>query len=533
VFVGLCVRLSPTVNDRLRPTAHTWVRSFLLSSLPLRERSGLLHNTMSAEYGGSQAPQKETPVSLFLGVLEEVIAEEQTNIADTGLEEIQYLHVRNALSVRFNRRNLTTVEKSLVNNRLLHFVPVALTSMQNFLLRNGALDMEGVFRVAPSNKVFAGALAQCEEANATGLPPHFLQESLSTSITIAAQRQQLITTVSSLYKMFIRRMKEPLLSREVFEDIAVFMPLADRLRASYPKLLAKIAPRRLRCLRHILRFLRTVAQRKDTNRMSANNLARIFAPSLVPASSQPEPDEPTMEFMLQLQRESDWQILSVQMLIEDQDDIFDEVDDILATRAEEAFLTTGSVPTEGDIYAGTMFDVELRGKWYFPPAPESSAELAQRRKKERAAKASSSKSLRQIGMDFRKVMGQIQVFNDAAELDNGANGGGGGGGGGAAAGGGGAKKDGDGNGNNEENNRANYCMEFMEWPLPFAIGNVASAGSEDDPDDAAELGMLCITAVRPVPPKAPVKPHWRLEKNDGVRLINDLDVSKMSSAGAQ
>ena len=313
---------------------------------------------MSGAFSSSQAgtaaaaaADSDTPISLFLHMLEEVISEEQTNVGESGLEEVQYLHVRNALTVRLGGRRLTNVEKSLINNRLLQFVPATLTVMQNFLIRNGALELEGLFRVAPSTKVFTGALTQCEEGNRTGIPPHFLQENLSTSITIAAQRQQLITTVSSLYKMYLRRMPEPLITREVFDDISLFMPLADRLRASYPKLLAKLPPRYLRCLRHIVRFLRTVAQRKDANRMSANNLARIFAPSLLPKGSQQEPEEPTMDFMLSLQRESDWQILSIQMLIEDQDDIFDEVEDILAQRAEDEFLTNSTVPSDQCGYA--------------------------------------------------------------------------------------------------------------------------------------------------------------------------------------
>ena len=68
-------------------------------------------------------------------------------------------------------------------------------------------------------------------------------------------------------------------------------------------------------------------------------------------------------------------------------------------------------------------------------------------------------------------------------------------------------------------------------PLPFAIANVATDADYDAPDDQIDLGMLCITAVQPTPPKAAVKPHWRLQKNDGVRKINDLDTAQMSAAG--
>jgi len=385
----------------------------------------------------------DTPISLFLGLLEEVIAEEQTNVGDDGIAEVQYLHVRNALTFRLGGRTLKPIEKSLVNNRLQQFVPVALCVMQNFLIRNGALEMEGLFRVAPSGKVFAGALAQCEEANKQGAPPHFLRENLSTNITIAAQRQQLITTVSSLYKMYLRRMPTPLIPREVFDDIALFMPMADRLRASYPKLLAKIPPRFLRCLRNIVKFLRKVSLRKDANRMSANNLARIFAPSLLPKASQEEPDEPTMDFMLLLQRESDWQILSIQMLIEDQDDIFDEVEDIVAQKADDQFVETGTVPIDNFAYTGTIFDMKLRGKWFFPPPlPVGGRKKKGTRKKNRAAKAS-SKSLREIGMDFRKVMSQIQVFN-AAELDS-------------HDGGGGDKS------SESGENKSDFALEFADW----------------------------------------------------------------------
>lgn len=439
--------------QRVSPLSSCDIVTELVAVVVAAAALGSSRLAMSGEFSSSQAmsaASKETPVSLFLSILEEVINEERNNVGDSGLEEVQYLHVRNALSARLGDRRLTAVEKTLVNNRLLQFVPAALTVMQNFLVRNGALEMEGVFRVAPSGKVLAGALTQCEDANSTGIPPHFLQENLSTSITIAAQRQQLITTVSSLYKMYLRRMPEPLISREVFEDIALFMPLADRLRASYPKLLAKLPPRYLRCLRHIVRFLRTVAKRKEANRMSANNLARIFAPSLLPkASSQQEPEEPTMDFMLQLQRESDWQILSIQMLIEDQDDIFDEVEDILAQKADDEYTANGTVMTDDNNYMNTIFDMELRGKWFFPPpVPEENLTRTKQRSKQQRAVKAQSKSLRQIGMDFRRVMSQIQVFN-AAELEQRESG---------AGGGGGAKPE-----EEEEANTANFALQFLVW----------------------------------------------------------------------
>ena len=63
-----------------------------------------------------------------------------------------------------------------------------------------------------------------------------------------------------------------------------------------------------------------MAKNKSVNRMSTNNLASIFAPSLLPTmlktDLENEPDEPTPEFMLDLHLQSDWQILSVQMLID-------------------------------------------------------------------------------------------------------------------------------------------------------------------------------------------------------------------------
>lgn len=357
-----------------------------------------------------------TSISVFLAHLEEVIVEQQSvkSQSEILVDDVQYLHVRNELTERFNGRRLNQTEKALVRDRLQQFIPVSISVFQNFLVRNKALDMEGIFRTAPSGKVFAGALAKCEESNKSGEPPHFLLEKLSTNITIAEQRQQLITTVSSLYKMFLRRIP-PLFPESTFEDMMILMPLGQKLRTTYPKLLAQIPPRKTRCMRHILQFLRQVSSQQEKNRMSTNNLARIFAPSLLPNNDKNEPENPTMDFMLKLQREHDWQILCIQILIEDQDDIFDEMDDIIAQRAEENFAENGNICSDTNDYSETIFDTELRGKWYFPAAKVLVNSKKKRRKKERARK-SMSKSLRQIGLDFRKVMEQVAVFN-ASELD--------------------------------------------------------------------------------------------------------------------
>ena len=44
------------------------------------------------------------------------------------------------------------------------------------------------------------------------------------------------------------------------------------------------------------------------------------------------------------------------------------MEDRIAQKVEEQFLADGSVMTDDHGYMDTMFDMELRGKWYFPPA---------------------------------------------------------------------------------------------------------------------------------------------------------------------
>ena len=95
-------------------------------------------------------------------------------------------------------------------------------------------------------------------------------------------------------------------------------------------------------------------------------------------------------------------------------------------------------------------------------------------------------------------------------------------------------------------------------PLPFAIENRSKA-AEDGEEGAAEaaspppkkpprkgkgkagramrvpppeeLGILCISAVMPVNPRALAKPHWRLLKNDAVVRVNTMDTENMAAAG--
>ncbi|KAL3276255.1 hypothetical protein HHI36_020970 [Cryptolaemus montrouzieri] len=86
-----------------------------------------------------------------------------------------------------------------------------------------------------------------------------------------------------LLKMFLRELKEPLLTYELYDEIMQFQCWSkdELLRQVQILIMEKLPEDNYIVLKYIIGFLSRVMERQDLNKMNAQNLAVVFGPNLV------------------------------------------------------------------------------------------------------------------------------------------------------------------------------------------------------------------------------------------------------------
>ncbi|KAJ8915778.1 hypothetical protein NQ315_004590 [Exocentrus adspersus] len=86
-----------------------------------------------------------------------------------------------------------------------------------------------------------------------------------------------------LLKKFLRELKEPLLTYELYDEIVQFQcwNKDEQLRQVSTLIMEKLPEDNYKVLKYIISFLSRVMERSDLNKMSAQNLAVVFGPNLV------------------------------------------------------------------------------------------------------------------------------------------------------------------------------------------------------------------------------------------------------------
>ncbi|XP_074026703.1 rho GTPase activating protein at 68F isoform X3 [Leptinotarsa decemlineata] len=86
-----------------------------------------------------------------------------------------------------------------------------------------------------------------------------------------------------LLKKFLRELKEPLLTYELYEEILQFQSWnkEEQLRSVSIMVMEKLPEDNYQVLKYIIKFLSRVMERSDLNKMNAQNLAVVFGPNLV------------------------------------------------------------------------------------------------------------------------------------------------------------------------------------------------------------------------------------------------------------
>ncbi|KAM3923728.1 rho GTPase-activating protein 23 isoform 1-T1 [Leptodactylus fuscus] len=140
------------------------------------------------------------------------------------------------------------------------------------LVEQKGLEYLGIYRVPGNNAVVSS-----------------LQEQLNKGLietNIQDQRWQDLNVVSSLLKLFFRKLPEPLFTDDKYNEFIEANRLEDsrermkRLR----KLIKELPSYYYETLRFLVRHLKTVADHSEKNKMEPRNLALVFGPTLVRTS---------------------------------------------------------------------------------------------------------------------------------------------------------------------------------------------------------------------------------------------------------
>ncbi|XP_018318787.1 rho GTPase-activating protein 1 [Agrilus planipennis] len=86
-----------------------------------------------------------------------------------------------------------------------------------------------------------------------------------------------------LLKTFLRELKEPLLTHELYDEVMLFQSWSrdEQLRQVSILVMEKLPEDNYKILKYIINFLSKVMERADLNKMTAQNLAVVFGPNLV------------------------------------------------------------------------------------------------------------------------------------------------------------------------------------------------------------------------------------------------------------
>ncbi|XP_076264003.1 rho GTPase-activating protein 1-like isoform X1 [Rhynchophorus ferrugineus] len=142
-------------------------------------------------------------------------------------------------------------------------IPPIVRHCVEYLDQPDALETEGIFRRSAS---VMKVQALKEQANAGKAPPFDTPHE-----------------AASLLKKFLRDLKEPLLTYELYDEIIQFQNWSkeEQLRNVSILVMEKLPEDNYKTLKYVIGFLSRVMERSDLNKMNAQNLAVVFGPNLV------------------------------------------------------------------------------------------------------------------------------------------------------------------------------------------------------------------------------------------------------------
>ncbi|KAM4746861.1 unconventional myosin-IXa isoform 2-T2 [Rhinophrynus dorsalis] len=152
-------------------------------------------------------------------------------------------------------------------------VPVLLEKLISYIEMHG-LYTEGIYRKPGStNKI------------------RELRQSLDTDIDSVNLDEYNIHVIASVFKQWLRELPNPLMTFELYEEFLRSMGLGERketVRGVY-SVIDQLSRTHLSTLERLIFHLVRIAQQEETNRMSANALAIVFAPCILRCPDTTDP----------------------------------------------------------------------------------------------------------------------------------------------------------------------------------------------------------------------------------------------------
>lgn len=146
-------------------------------------------------------------------------------------------------------------------------VPPVVRQCVEFLSQPDAFETEGLFRRSASVSVVRDVQARINRGETIDFQTEYPGDFHLAAVIL---------------KTFLRELKEPLMTFDLFEDIVNFQRLSKEERAQMVKMLIleRLPEDNYSLLKYLVQFLAKVQDRSDLNKMTSFNLAVVFGPNL-------------------------------------------------------------------------------------------------------------------------------------------------------------------------------------------------------------------------------------------------------------
>ncbi|XP_055384217.1 rho GTPase-activating protein 68F [Condylostylus longicornis] len=151
------------------------------------------------------------------------------------------------------------------NSACLNYIPPIVRKCVDSLSITGVIDTEGIFRRS-------GNYATINQ----------LKQKVNRGEDVDLKEFE-VHIIAGLLKSFLRDLREPLLTYELYEEITNFLELTkeERSRCVKQMLREKLPVANYELFKYLIEFLVKVMECKDLNKMTSSNLAIVFGPNLV------------------------------------------------------------------------------------------------------------------------------------------------------------------------------------------------------------------------------------------------------------
>eukprot|EP01121_Diplochlamys_sp_Union-15-3_P007953 TRINITY_DN2069_c0_g2_i1.p1 TRINITY_DN2069_c0_g2~~TRINITY_DN2069_c0_g2_i1.p1 ORF type:complete len:578 (+),score=78.64 TRINITY_DN2069_c0_g2_i1:70-1803(+) len=148
-------------------------------------------------------------------------------------------------------------------------VPTLVRNAIEYITQNG-LETEGLFRIS-------GNMNDLEQYRIT----------LDKGAAFDLKMEKNVHTVAGLLKLYIRELPEPAFTYELYDEfLQALLSLESKKDLSAMKVaLAKLPPANYALLKELFLFLNLVSRYSEKNKMTVSNLAIVFTPNVLRASS--------------------------------------------------------------------------------------------------------------------------------------------------------------------------------------------------------------------------------------------------------